>query len=235
MVKLGNFLFHYRNILFPVFYVMLFIPSKHLFGDVRIALALGLLVALAGQSIRFTTIGLKYIIRGGKDRRVYAQDLVTEGLFAHTRNPLYVGNVMILIGLGIMTNTLFFNLIMSPLFIFFYQAIIRAEENFLRNKFGEGFDTYCADTNRWLPNLKGIGKTISSMEFKWQRVIVKEYTTTYIWLSGATLVLLKTVYRMKDQYYFDTYKYHFAVTLVVLLIIYLFVRYLKKSKTLKPD
>ena len=156
MVKLGNFLFHYRNFLFPVFYAFLFIPSPHLFPNYKHALLLGFIIALLGQACRITTIGLKYIIRGGKNRKVYAEDLVTDGLFAHTRNPLYVGNVLILIGLGIMTNTLLFNLIMSPLFIFIYQAIIRAEEDFLSNKFGEAFDQYCADTNRWIPKLNGM-------------------------------------------------------------------------------
>lgn len=235
MVKLGNFLFHYRNILFPVFYLMLFIPSPHLFSDYRIALVLGFSVAMFGQICRVATIGLKYIVRGGKNRRVYAEDLITEGLFAHTRNPLYVGNVSILIGLGLMTNTLLFNLVMSPLFIFIYQAIIRAEENFLRNKFGAAFDAYCADTNRWLPKLKGLSETMSSMEFNWKRVIIKEYTSAYIWLSGAVLVIVKTFYRLESQELYLTYRYPMLVVLFVLLALYLFTRYLKKSKKLKAD
>lgn len=235
MVKLGNFLFHYRNILFPVFYLMLFIPSPHLFSDYRIALVLGFSVAMFGQICRVATIGLKYIVRGGKNRRVYAEDLITEGLFAHTRNPLYVGNVSILIGLGLMTNTLLFNLVMSPLFIFIYQAIIRAEENFLRNKFGAAFDEYCADTNRWLPKLKGLSETMSSMEFNWKRVIIKEYTSAYIWLSGAVLVIVKTFYRLESQELYLTYRYPMLVVLFVLLALYLFTRYLKKSKKLKAD
>ncbi len=235
MVKFGNFLFHYRNILFPVFYLMLFIPSPLIFDDYRIPLIAGLIVALLGQITRVATIGLKYIIRGGKDRQVYAEDLVTGGLFQHTRNPLYVGNVLILAGLGIMSNSLFFNVVMTPLFIFFYQAIIRAEENFLRNKFGAAFDQFCAETNRWIPRLKGIGKTMRSMEFKWSRVVVKEYTTTYIWVSGATLVLLNTFYKMEDSTLFDTYRPMLLILLALWLALYLFARYLKKSNILKPD
>jgi protein-S-isoprenylcysteine O-methyltransferase Ste14 len=214
---------------------MLFIPSPHLFSDYRIALVLGFSVAMFGQICRVATIGLKYIVRGGKNRRVYAEDLITEGLFAHTRNPLYVGNVSILIGLGLMTNTLLFNLVMSPLFIFIYQAIIRAEENFLRNKFGAAFDEYCADTNRWLPKLKGLSETMSSMEFNWKRVIIKEYTSAYIWLSGAVLVIVKTFYRLESQELYLTYRYPMLVVLFVLLALYLFTRYLKKSKKLKAD
>ena len=83
MVRLGNFLFHYRNWLFPAFYLLLFCPSPGIFDDYRLAAALGLTVAVAGQLLRAVTIGLAYIVRGGKDRQVYARTLVVEGVFAH--------------------------------------------------------------------------------------------------------------------------------------------------------
>jgi hypothetical protein len=198
-------------------------------------LVLGFSIAIIGQVCRVATIGLKYIIRGGKNRRVYAEDLVTTGLFAHSRNPLYVGNVLILIGLGIMSNTLLFNLILSPLFVFFYQSIIRAEENFLRNKFGEAFDQYCADVNRWIPRLTGLGETLNSMRFNWNRVIIREYTSAYIWLSGAVLVVLNTLHKLPGEVLFNRYVTPLLVTLGILLVLYLFTRYLKKSKKLRAD
>ncbi len=142
MVKIGNFLFHYRNYLFPVFYFMLFIPSVKLFDSYIVVVATGFIVALSGQLLRYATIGLVYIIRGGKNRQIYAEGLVTEGLFSHCRNPLYVGNILILIGLGIMSNSVLFIVLMIPLFLFFYQAIVLAEENFLKEKFGSAYDEY---------------------------------------------------------------------------------------------
>src|ERR1700692_1003243 len=101
MVKLGNFLFRNRNGIFPLFYLMLFVPSWEVFDNPVTAMIIGFSVTIIGQLIRVITIGLVYIIRGGKDRRVYAEDLVTTGIFAHCRNPLYVGNILILVGLGI--------------------------------------------------------------------------------------------------------------------------------------
>ena len=77
------------------------------------------------------TIGLAYIIRGGKNKKVYAEDLVTTGIFAHCRNPLYVGNILMLAGVGILSNSLLYVVIMIPFFLFVYQAIVLAEENFL--------------------------------------------------------------------------------------------------------
>jgi protein-S-isoprenylcysteine O-methyltransferase Ste14 len=162
MITIGNFFFTYRNILFIVLYLLLFIPSPMLFSPERFGekyylfpIILGLLVTFAGEIIRGITIGLAYIIRGGKDRKVYAEKLVTEGIFRHCRNPLYVGNILMLLGVGILSNSLIYVAIVMPLFLFIYQTIVLAEENFLRNKFGADFDNYCKRVNRWLINFNG--------------------------------------------------------------------------------
>ena len=197
MVSIGNFFFKYRNWIFILFYAALFIPSWPLFSPTQFGpcyyiwpISIGLFVTCLGQLIRGLTIGLAYIVRGGKEGKPYAEGLVTEGIFNHCRNPLYVGNILMLLGVGILANSLVYVAIVIPVFLFIYQAIVLAEENFLRGKFGPGFDDYCKKVNRWFPNLKGIGKTFRSMEFNWKRWILKEHTTQFIWLIGITLILL---------------------------------------------
>src|SRR5437773_7797155 len=101
MVRIGNFLFRYRNGIFPAVLVLLFVNSPKLFPLDTVAVVLGLAVALTGQLLRAVTIGLAYIIRGGKKREVYAEALVQGGVFAHCRNPLYVGNLLVVLGLGL--------------------------------------------------------------------------------------------------------------------------------------
>ncbi len=230
MVKLGNLLFHNRNWLFPIFYLILFIPSPEVFNDPVTAMIIGFAITVIGQLIRIITIGLVYIIRGGKNRTVYADTLVTTGIFSHCRNPLYVGNILILAGLGIASNSIIFMAVATPLFLFFYQAIVRAEENFLQNKFGEDFTSYCRRVNRWIPNLSGIGKTMESMKFKWTRVFIREYTATYIWMSGATLIVMKHFYNHDDRFDFQKYFNLFIIILVVLLLLYLFTTVSEKIK-----
>jgi protein-S-isoprenylcysteine O-methyltransferase Ste14 len=192
MVSLGNFFFKHRNWLFIAFYAALFLPSPRLFppGKEGWAIGIGLLITVLGQLVRGLTIGLAYIVRGGKEGKPYAEGLVTEGIFKHCRNPLYVGNIGMLLGVGILANSLYYVAIVIPLFLFIYQAIVLAEENFLRGKFGPGFDRYCQDVNRWWPRLQGLSQTLGSMEFNWKRWILKEHTTQYIWLAGITLLLL---------------------------------------------
>ena len=235
MIGLGNYLFHHRNKLFPAFYVFLFVPSPRIFANPFIPMAAGLCVALSGQMIRVATIGLKYIVRGGRDRQVYAEDLVTEGLFSHVRNPLYVGNALVIVGLGIMSNSLLFNLVLMPVFLFFYQAIVRAEEDYLQNRFGQDFVRYCADVHRWCPRLSGLGATMRSMKFRWRRVIVKEYGSAYLWMTGAALIMLETMYFYRDGEYFGAFRGPLVAVMAGLLGLYLMARNLKKSGILAGD
>lgn len=235
MVSIGNFFFKYRNWIFILFYGALFIPSwplfsKTAFGDCYYIwpIVLGLVITILGQLIRGLTIGLAYIVRGGKEGKPYAEGLVTEGIFNHCRNPLYVGNILMLLGVGILANSLVYVIIVIPIFLFVYQAIVLAEENFLRGKFGSGYDLYCKKVNRWWPSLKGIGTTFSGMTFNWRRWILKEHTTQYIWLNGIALLLLWKYPELTggDEQLRNILT---GVALGALLLLYILVRYLKKT------
>jgi len=234
MVRLGNFFFRYRNGLFPVFLAWLFVPAPKLFAEDLVAMGLGLAVAMLGQLIRAVTIGLAYIIRGGRNRQVYAEKLVQQGIFAHCRNPLYVGNILVIVGLGLISNSRWFVVLGVPFFLFIYRVIVAAEENFLHQKFGADFDAYCRRVNRFLPKLSGIAKTCQGMEFNWRRLLIKEYGSTYAWVAAAGALMLKDrwldVHTLADL--------HMQVLVGALVLIsagYLTARYLKKSGTLVAD
>jgi protein-S-isoprenylcysteine O-methyltransferase Ste14 len=233
MIQIGNFFFKYRNLLFILLYGLLFLPSPELFteevfhADYKTwPLVIGLFITVLGQAIRGATIGLAYIVRGGKDKKVYAEHLVSTGIFSHCRNPLYVGNILMLLGVGILANSLIYVAIIMPLFLFIYQAIVLAEEHFLRGKFGADFDAYCTKVNRWIPSLKGIGATFSSMEFNWKRWVLKEYTTQFIWLAGIALLIIR-LYQIENVLTNNIY------AVIILAIGYAIVRYLKKSGKMK--
>ena len=229
MVRFGNWIFHYRNFLFPVFYLLLFIPSPVIFSDYKMSIIIGLLISLGGETVRALVMGLVNISHGGKDRNIHSSSLITDGIFSHCRNPLYIGNIMILLGLGIAANSLIFLCVLIPLFVFFYQAIVRAEEDYLEKSFGAPYVDYKSKVNRWIPELAGMGKTFSTMRFSLQRVLVKEYNSTYLWMSGAVLVVMKHYWAHHDQDAFVKAVPVFAGTLLFLLLCYLFIRYMKKS------
>ncbi len=239
MISIGNFFFKYRNVLFILLYLALFIPSPPLFSETRFGpdffwfpIILGLVITFKGQFIRALTIGLAYIVRGGKDGKVYAEGLVTEGIFAHCRNPLYVGNILMLAGVGVLANSLYYTFIVLPLFLFIYQSIVLAEEHFLRNKFGEVFDQYCSRVPRWFFRLKGFYTTLSSMHYNWKRYVLKEHTTFFIWITGILLIILFKYPHLThhDPGFRNSI---LAWTIPLLAVTYGLIRYLKKSAILK--
>ncbi len=235
MIAIGNFLFRYRNGLFPLVYLLLLPGSSPVFHSFRVSAALGLAIALSGQILRAVTIGLDYIVRGGKNRRVYAEELVQGGVFAHCRNPLYVGNFLILLGVGVASNSTLFLTVAIPFFVFAYAAIIAAEEDFLQKKFGEQFTRYCQRVNRIIPNFSGIGRTLTGMRFNSRRLITAEYGSTFIWVAAITLVTLKNLW-LSGEYRSDPFLACAAWTALGLAAIaYAIARFLKKSGILAPN
>jgi protein-S-isoprenylcysteine O-methyltransferase Ste14 len=196
---------------------------------------LGFLVALTGQLLRVVTIGLEYIIRGGRGRQVYAETLVQGGIFAHCRNPLYVGNFLILLGVGLASNSALFLEVAIPFFALAYWAIIAAEENYLRNKFGIEFDEYCARVNRLIPNLSGIRKTLEGMRFNWRRLITAEYGSAFIWIAAIILVTLKNLWLSGEYRTERSIVWGSWILLVLVTLAYAVARFLKKSGALTGE
>jgi protein-S-isoprenylcysteine O-methyltransferase Ste14 len=185
--RLGNWLFKTRNVVLPLLLLVLLFcfPPRPFHEDLAADLWLdgaGILLALLGQTLRAITIGYKYIVRGCKGGKVYADDLVTSGMFAHARNPLYVGNLLILAGLIVIHNNPWVYLIGLPAVGCFYAAIVAAEEAYLRKKFGEEYVSYCRRVPRWIPRLKGFRESVRDIPFNWEEVLYTELGSTYTWV-----------------------------------------------------
>ena len=183
MISIGNFFFRYRNRLFPVIVIALFAiapPSQTFLGRedyLPIKDAVAVLIALSGLAFRSLVIGYAYIKRGGMNKKVYADNLVTEGLFAICRNPLYVGNVLMYIGVFLLHGAPMVALSGIVLFLFIYQCIILAEEAYLHAKFGEGYEAYCRDVSRWVPAFSKFREATDGMTFNARLAIKKDYST----------------------------------------------------------
>ena len=233
LIRYGNFLFRWRNTLFPVLMLALFVAFRPGFPGVDrwVALA-GLLIVFGGAALRWTVVGMEYIKRGGLQKKVYADTLVTGGMFSHCRNPLYVGNLMILLGTFIFHGSPWVIAIGTVYFVHAYIAIVAAEENFLRGKFGAQFDEYVASTPRWGIRLAGLGKTLEGYRFNWGRVVVKEYTTD---ATAALTVLAVVAWRVwsaggsgvKDQMLMV------GGAAVAVAVLTLLIRVMKKAGVLK--
>jgi len=223
MVKFGNWVFHNRNWFFALFYATMFIPSSALSENMGVQIGLGLAIFLFGVISRGITIGLEYIVRGGLYRQIYADKLVTSGIYSICRNPMYFGNLLILLGIGIFANSALFVFLTVPIFMFLYAAIILAEQSFLENKFGEEYNLYKKNVNAIIPDFTKIKKAFKGQEFNLKKVIRKEYNSFYLYLGGLLLLLL---YQKHISFIY------FLIIGVILLVSYLTIRFLKKKNML---
>jgi protein-S-isoprenylcysteine O-methyltransferase Ste14 len=190
-IAIGNFFFRYRNALFPLIFAIgaVTLRPQIMFDSVvvdRVLVVTGIVVAVLGQALRLITIGFDYIHRGGKDGQVYAGRLVRGGVYGITRNPMYVGNALISVGMTMHFGSPLGYVIVIPLFLFVYQAIVAAEEDYLRNKFGAEYENYEKSVNRYMPALSRFGEAFAGMRFDWRKSIRKDLGT----IVGLTIGLI---------------------------------------------
>jgi protein-S-isoprenylcysteine O-methyltransferase Ste14 len=105
-----------------------------------ISLAAGSLIALIGVGIRAVASG--HISKNS--------ELTTSGPYAYTRNPLYLGSIVIALGFAVAALSWLLVVALVLLFVAIYIPVILAEETFLRSRFPE-FDDYARDVPRLLP------------------------------------------------------------------------------------
>jgi protein-S-isoprenylcysteine O-methyltransferase Ste14 len=148
MTNISNIFFKYRSytpIPFLLLMVIFAAPSI-------ISMVIGFAIAISGELIRFLGVswaGSETRTTGG----VGGTYLVISGPFAFVRNPLYVGNILLYTGIGIMSWSLFPYLQIIALLFFAvqYHFIVLEEEKFLKDKFGEAYKKYFKNVQRFIP------------------------------------------------------------------------------------
>ncbi len=118
------------------------------------SIIIGFLVALSGEFIRLWGVswaGSETRTTGG----VGGSFLIISGPFARARNPLYIGNILLYIGLGLMSFALFPYLQIVGLVFFYiqYSLIVSEEEKYLQKTFGQEFENYIKNVPRFFPRL----------------------------------------------------------------------------------
>ncbi|SES97987.1 Phospholipid methyltransferase [Natronincola peptidivorans] len=106
-------------------------------------IALGLIITFAG-AIKFKIVGTTEMTFDEPDL------LVTEGIYKISRNPMYLGLGLILIGIGTITGNSAAFAISIAFFTITDQWYIRYEEGILEKKFGEDYITYKNKVRRWI-------------------------------------------------------------------------------------
>ena len=76
--------------------------------------------------------------------------LIKTGIFAYTRNPIYLAFVLFDFSMFLVFENVMYLLSSLGLFIWINNYVIKVEEDYLKNKFGDEFVRYCGAVKRWL-------------------------------------------------------------------------------------
>ena len=180
-VPIGTFFFRHRNWAFPVLVAGFFLitaPPSTVFGSEALEGATdcaAVLFSFAGLTLRALVIGHDYVSRAGEAKAVHASRLLTRGMFALCRNPLYTGNILIFLGFFLMHGNPWTLVLGWTSYVFIYRAIVAAEEDYLHATFGAAYDAYCASTPRWIPNLLRLPEATRGQAFDFRAVLLVEY------------------------------------------------------------
>lgn len=77
-------------------------------------------------------------------------ELILQGPYRYTRNPMYVGVTVLLIGIGIAFNNLWISALALPALIIIHFIAVLPEEKYLSEKFGESYSSYCTRVRRYV-------------------------------------------------------------------------------------
>lgn len=110
-------------------------------GGLLILAALGYLLSASG---RFR--------KAGTDVKPWktTSAIVAEGVYAFTRNPMYLGMALLFAGLGLLFSSLGVFLLLPVVIIIIQTQVIAREERYLEAKFGDEYRNYKARVRRWL-------------------------------------------------------------------------------------
>lgn len=112
--------------------------------------AVGWLVVAGALAIDFTAIRTMRAARTTFLPHRGSDHLVTRGPFSFTRNPIYLGNTMLLVGIGLVTGIFWF-LLLAPIAAFTTQKLaIEREEKHLEARFGKKWRDYAKKVRRWI-------------------------------------------------------------------------------------
>ena len=159
-----------------VFAIVYFWMAKPTLSSITI----GASIAICGLLVRAFASG--YVQKN--------KELTTSGPYAYTRNPLYVGSLVLAAGFGWAAQRWWIATLIPLIFFLIYMPVVRDEEEFLRKQFPE-FEAYAHQVPRFIPRLTPFSR--SSGAFSW--ALYRKHRE-YNAMIGSIAMLLALVIKM---------------------------------------
>lgn len=228
--KTGKWLFRWRSYLPLTLLIPLLIEMRHFDWPMHshrlqfIWESLCLAVSFTGLAVRAFTVA--YVPKGTSGRNSSGQiadTLNTTGMYSVVRNPLYVGNF--LMWLGIAMFCLNWRLLMIFVLAFFpyYERIMFAEEAFLHRKFGKQFEDWAARTPRFVPRFSKWQRP--SLPFSWKTILQREYSGFLGMVVGFFALDTLADSLIEHQFVLEPFWTIFAI---VSIVVYICLRTIKR-------
>lgn len=229
----GQWLFRWRSYL-PLLIIPLLIVVLHnseyperVYGDFAELIweVFCICVSFFGLFIRCVTVG--YVPKGTSGRHTRGQkadSLNTTGMYSIARNPIYLGNFFIILGLLLFISVWWFVLMSILIFWIFYERIIFTEESYLKEQFGAKFSEWAGKTPIFMPNFKLWRKP--ELPFSFRAVLRKEHSTFFSIVASFTLIDIAADLLIERR--FET-EPAMIIFFSAGLLIYLILRTLKKQ------
>jgi protein-S-isoprenylcysteine O-methyltransferase Ste14 len=155
-------------------------------------LALCAVIAISGQIIRAVTVGRVPDGTCGRNiNHLRASSLNTTGLYSVVRNPLYLGNFVIILAFSMAFRVPWFSLIVALLYWVYIDRIIAVEEHYLQLRFGERYRSWARRVPVLLPN--PLLWVPSELRFCWRTAARREYNGAFLVLNFFLLARLGEV------------------------------------------
>jgi protein-S-isoprenylcysteine O-methyltransferase Ste14 len=227
-LKLGNFFFKHRSftpIPLIILVFILFKPVNLEEKNIIINLA-GLLISFLGETIRILAVGFSFEGTSGREMYLRADALNITGIYSLVRNPLYIGNFLMFTGLVVVFSNLFAVLVFALFIIWQYYFIILSEEEYLKGKYGQEYESYCTQVRRIIPTFKGYKRNRNPFNLK--KIIFKENDSIFNMLMMFLLVLLykERIFNGRISRPLD-----YIIPGGVLIIAYVIVKVIKKKSS----
>ena len=195
LINCGEWLFKIRSYTpIPLYFFMFFCFYWEWEHDILVWSS-GLFFLIGGESLRLWS--LRYIGKGSRTRKKKCRVLIKEGPYALVRNPLYCGNLLILVGVTILSELVWFIPIVIVLFFLQYYCIILWEEEVLLEHFPEEVKFYFKSVPRWLPKWQTITarlKQSSPPLFPWMDIFYRERSTLAGLIIMCSFMMIKELF-----------------------------------------
>jgi len=192
-IKNGHFLFKYRSYQFIAIILILFL-ERHNFHNVNENTYYDIFcvaVTFSGILIRALTVGFVHEKTSGRNTKAQnAYELNSTGAYSLVRNPLYVGNFVVLLGISMLSYSFAVVLLNSITFIVINTFIILTEEDYLLGKFGDKYFDYARRVNCIIPSFKRFRKPARNFDLR--MVLRREHDS---WLTAVVSLVCVEFFR----------------------------------------